>query len=770
MTPGLLKSCFIGGLKPEIRHDVKLLRPFDVHEAIAYAQQVDAKLAELKVRSFSRNISSASQFKPTQLSDITNTPKNEHSSRNENFRRLTAAKIEFRRKNRLCFNCDEKFSREHVCADPKRQVLLIDVYDNGDLIEHQSDDSEEPEVIACAVYGIPAPKSIRTMKINGLVLNCPAIFLVDSGSSHNFIDISLVKKLKGHLDTSHPFTVKIANGGSLTSTGCLAQVSIRIQHYAAVLDFYALPLGGCDIVLGVQWLRTLGPVLWDFDKMIMQFVIGTTTFSISSPQPQEPQSISSLQMDKLLTHDHCLGAALFVLQVGADKTVPSPQSQLNATQDSDLQVLLAKYQSIFQSPSGLPPSRNHDHRIPLLEGCKPPSARPYKYGPFQKTEIEKCVKELLESGFIRPSHSPFSSPVLLVKKKEGTWRMCMDYRALNLLTIKDKYPIPLIDEFLDELFGAQYFSKLDLRSGYHQIRMHLADIEKTAFRTHEGHYEFLVMPFGLTNAPASFQSLMNEIFRPYLRKFILVFFDDILIYSTSWELHLQHVSIALSVLELHHLFVKLSKCAFGKQQIEYLGHIVSQNGVAADPSKLNAIADWPLPTSVKALRGFLGLTGYYRKFIPQFGRISAPLTQLTKKDGFKWSPAATAAFQELKNAMLSPQVLALPNFSKPFVIESDASGVGIGVVLQQGGRPIAFTSQVLGPKNQALSAYEREMLAVVHAVKKWQSYLLGSHFIIQTDHHSLKYFLQNRANSPFQQKWVSKLLGFDYEIQYRKGQ
>ena len=769
MTPGILKSCFIGGLKPEIRHDVKLLRPFDVHEAIAYSQQVDAKLSELKVKSFSRTPFPASQFKPPPLSDITNVPKPESSSRHDNFRRLTAAEIEFRRKNRLCFNCDEKFSKEHVCAGPKRQILLMDVYEPSHPNECESDDNGEPEVTACAVYGMPAPKSIRTMKVNGLVLNCPAIFLIDSGSSHNFIDIALVKQLRAHLDTTHPFSVKIANGGSLTSPGCLAQVSVRIQHYAAVLDFYALPLGGCDIVLGVQWLRTLGPVLWDFDKMVMQFVVGNSSFHITSPQVPDPQSISSLQMDRLLIHDHCLGATLFVLQVNQDNVPTSNPSPFLPTQEADLQVLLNKFQSIFQPPSGLPPSRSHDHRIPLIERCKPPSARPYKYGPFQKTEIEKCVKELLDSGFIRPSHSPFSSPVLLVKKKEGTWRMCMDYRALNLLTIKDKYPIPLIDELLDEFFGATYFSKLDLRSGYHQIRMHPQDIDKTSFRTHEGHYEFLVMPFGLTNAPASFQGLMNKIFRPYLRKFILVFFDDILIYSASWELHLQHLSIALSLLQDNHLFVKLSKCAFGKTQIEYLGHKVSQEGVDADPSKLQAIAEWPIPVSVKALRGFLGLTGYYRKFIPHYGSICSPLTQLTKKDGFHWSPAATVAFQNLKNAMLSPTVLALPDFSKPFIIESDASGTGIGAVLQQDGRPIAFTSQSLSPKNRALSTYEREMLAVIHAIKKWQPYLLGNHFIIRTDHHSLKYFLQNRANSPFQQKWVSKLLGFDYEIQYRKG-
>ncbi|GJX87225.1 retrotransposon-related protein [Tanacetum coccineum] len=310
--------------------------------------------------------------------------------------------------------------------------------------------------------------------------------------------------------------------------------------------------------------------------------------------------------------------------------------------------------------------------------------------------------------------------------------MCVDYRRLNAQTIKDKFPIPIIEELIDELQGSQYFSKLDLRSGYHQIRMCKDDVEKTASKTHEGHYEFLVMPFGLTNAPSTFQALMNFVFKQHLRKFVLVFFDDILVYSPDLETHAHHLEIVLQFIRDHTLFAKKSKCVFGAQMVEYLGHVITSEGVLTDETKIKAMQNWPIPTNLKQLRGFLGLTGYYRRFIRSYASISQPLTKLMKKNAFQWSEEAQSAFLELKQAMVSAPMLKLPNFDEPFVVETNALGEGIGA-------------------------------------HKWRGYLLDRHFIIKTDHFSLKYLLEQRITTPAQMKWLPKLKGFDFEISYKKG-
>ena len=359
--------------------------------------------------------------------------------------------------------------------------------------------------------------------------------------------------------------------------------------------------------------------------------------------------------------------------------------------------------------------------------------------------------------------------MLLVRKADRSWRFCIDYRALNAKTSKDKFPIPVVDELLDELHGARFFSKLDLRSGYHQVRMHTDDIAKTAFRTHHGHYEFLVMPFGLSNAPATFQALMNDVLRPYLRKFVLVFFDDILIYSASWAEHLQHVGIVLETLQAHHLHLKRSKCSFGATSVAYLGHVISEGGVAMDADKVAAVASWPPPRSARGLRGFLGLAGYYRKFIKDFGLIAAPLTRLLRRDAFAWDDDATTAFHALKHALTTGPVLQMPDFAKLFVVDCDASGAGFGAVLHQGAGPLAYFSKPFAARHLKLAAYERELIGLVQAVRHWRPYLWGRHFSVRTDHYSLKFLLDQRLSTVPQHQWTSKLFGFDFSVEYRPG-
>lgn len=326
-----------------------------------------------------------------------------------------------------------------------------------------------------------------------------------------------------------------------------------------------------------------------------------------------------------------------------------------------------------------------------------------------------------------------------------------------------------MEELFDELYGARYFTKLDLRAGYHQVRVHHDDVEKTAFRTHHGNFEFLVMPFGLTNAPSTFQSLMNTVLQPFLRKCALFFFDGILIYSKMWTEHLQHLKAVFSALREHQLRIKRSKCTFAASSVQYLGHVISALGISMDKDKVAVVEDWPTPSSARQLRGFLGLAGYYRRFIQNFGVVAAPLTQLLKKEGFLWNPQAAKAFQELKQALTSSHVLHLPDFTKSFVVECDASESGFGAVLHQGAGPVAFFSRPFAARHNKLAAYERELIGLVQAVRHWRPYLWGRSFMIRTDHYALKFLIDQRLSIVPQHQWVSKLFGFDFTTEFRPG-
>ncbi|GAU21767.1 hypothetical protein TSUD_328920 [Trifolium subterraneum] len=442
--------------------------------------------------------------------------------------------------------------------------------------------------------------------------------------------------------------------------------------------------------------------------------------------------------------------------------LPSPPNNLIAP-------LLERFSFLFEEPTHLPPPRFTDHQIPLPPTASPVNVRPYRYPHAQKIEIEAQVQKLLSNGWIQPSNSPYSSPVLLLKKKDGSWRMCVDYRALNALTIKDRFPLPTVDELLDELGSARVFSKLDLTFGFHQICLQPHDSHKTAFRTHDGHYEYRVMPFGLCNAPATFQATMNDVFRPLLRRTVIVFFDDILVYSDTEDSHVEHLACVFQLLAQNQFFLKPQKCAFAKHQIDYLGHLVSNGTVAPDPNKIRAIMDWPVPTTIKGLRGFLGLAGYYRKFFRNYAAIASPLTLLLKKDAFLWSESASTSLTALKHALVTAPVLVLPDFNSAFELQTDASGTAMGAVLLQNGHPLAYFSKIFCPRLAKASIYIRELHAITAAVKRWRQYLLGHFFIIQTDHKSLKELLTQVIQTPEQQHYLSKLLGYHYEIQYRPG-
>ncbi|KAG8503035.1 hypothetical protein CXB51_000845 [Gossypium anomalum] len=342
--------------------------------------------------------------------------------------------------------------------------------------------------------------------------------------------------------------------------------------------------------------------------------------------------------------------------------------------------IVCKYPKVFpEELLGLPPVREVEFGIELVPGTTPISIAPYRMAPAELKELKAQLQELTDRGFARPSFSPWGAPVLFVKKKDGTMRMCIDYHQLNKVTIKNKYPLPRIDDLFDQLKGASVFSKIDLRSGYCQLRVRDSDVPKTAFKTRYGHYEFLVIPFGLTNAPVIFMDLMNRVFRQYLDRFMVVFIDDILIYSHNESEHANHLRLVLQILQDKQLYAKFSKCEFWLREVSFLGHVVSSLGIRVDPNKISAILDWKPPRNVSEVWSFLGLAGYYRRFVKGFSMIATPLTKLLRKDvKFEWVEKCQTSFDQLKTLLTKAPVLVQPESGKEFVVYSDASLNGLG--------------------------------------------------------------------------------------------
>ncbi|KAK8583482.1 hypothetical protein V6N13_108843 [Hibiscus sabdariffa] len=495
---------------------------------------------------------------------------------------------------------------------------------------------------------------------------------------------------------------------------------LMVQDEIFPADLMELPLEEFDLILGMDWLFE-HQVTLDCESKIatLNTPDDRSVILVGERRGYLSNVVSVLTADRMIWK----GYEVFLATILNTKGSLSQIEEIRTVKE---------FLDVFSEElPGLPPDRDVEFEIETYPGSAPVSMAPYRMAPKELKELKVQLQELLDRGFIRPSSSPWGASVLFVKKKDGSLRLCIDYRKLNKLTVKNKYPLPRIDDLFDQFRGATILSKIDLRSGYYQLKVKDSDVAKTAIRNRYGHYEFLVMPFGLTNAPAAFMDMMNRVFRPYLDQFVVVFIDDILIYSRSEAEHDEHLRIVLQTLRDHRLYAKWSKCEFWLKKITFLGHVVSAEGIQVDP---------------------------------------APLTKLLKKDvPFVWTEAQQASFEKLKEALTQAPVLVQPESGKDFAVYRDASHSGLGCVLMQEGRVIAYASRQLRPHELNYPTHDLELAAVVFALKIWRHYLYGEKCYIYTDHKSLKYLLTQKELNLRQRRWLELLKDYDCQIEYHPG-
>jgi hypothetical protein len=707
-------------------------------------------------------------------------------------------------KRTMLIRDDGEYSSASDSEDIQQTMLATDHADSKELHVDSSAADGHANLVVQRVLSTQVIQDAKNQRhnifhIKGVVQDRAIRIIIDGGSCNNLASLTLVEQLS--LPTRkhpHPYHVQWLNDGGKIKVTRSVRVPFSLGAYSDFVDCDVVPMEACSLLLGRPWQYDVDSLHHGrsnyysfmfkgqkivFHPMTPEQVLkddmaraAKATKLLQSPPVAPVQPEITLSNPILLAtradfdelHDanlpcYALVCSRMLVSLDEAPMLHIPPAVANLLQD---------YKDVFSAelPPGLPPIRGIEHQIDLIPGAQLPNRAPYRANPEETKEIQRQVQALLDKGYIRESLSPCSVPVLLVPKKDGSWRMCVDCRAINNITIRYRYPIPRLDDMLDELSGATIFSKVDLRSGYHQIRMKLGDEWKTAFKTKFGLYEWLVMPFGLSNAPSTFMRLMNEVLRPFIGIFVVVYFDDILIYSKSMNEHLDHLRAVFDALRTAHLFGNMEKCTFCTQRVSFLGYVVTSQGIEVDGSKVDAIQSWPQPMTVTQVRSFLGLAGFYRRFVQNFSTIAAPLHELTKKGApFEWGAPQEDAFNTLKERLTHAPLLQLPNFDKVFELECDASGIGLGAVLLQDHKPIAYFSEKLSGAALKYSTYDKELYALVRTLQTWQHYLWPREFIIHSDHEALKHIRTQTNLNRRHAKWVEFIESFPYIIKHKNG-
>ena len=619
----------------------------------------------------------------------------------------------------------------------------------------------------------------RTLELAARIGRRPLRVLVDSGSTGNYIDARECAARRMKIEAEEkPEELKMADGTVVKTEGRV-QLKLKCGGYRGDISARVFPNMNKQMILGIPWLSKENPHIdWTQAAVVMKKGQDWISLPLAKSQQQDPvhlaTEISATRLDKMLKRKEVERAFLGIIRTlvkedpegmeTLEESMTTQKPKWDQALPSHIREVLEEFDDVFPQdlPLGLPPVRQgHEFKIDL-EDDVPPVHRPlYKMSPLELEEAKKQIESMLEHGFIRPSDSPYGAPVLFVPKKDGSLRFCIDYRWLNKKTVKNRYPLPLPEELFDRLGSARVFSKIDLRSGYWQMPVKPGDVHKTAFKTRWGLYEFLVMPFGVTNAPAQFMNMMNDLLGEYLDKFVLVFLDDVLIYSANPQDHADHLRKVLGKLREHQLFAKASKCEILKTSVEFLGQQICRGGMTPTEAKLKAVRDWATPQDVKGVRSFLGFANYYRRFVKDFAAIADPLTSLTKKDvEWQWGPYQRCAFQQLKESLCAAPVLLFPDPKLPYTVVTDASGTVAGGVLMQdqgnGLQPLAFLSRRLKPTEQRYSAYERELVAVAYCLQSWRHYLEGcpGGVTVVTDHQPLVRLMDQQVLTRVQTRWL----------------